>query len=154
MTPWLATFTRRWHANPDLAHTFDPVGAHSGRMGVLALHFWGAGASRELLVACLIHDLGESVTGDMPWAAKRACPEMAGMLDVLESRALSDMGFDHDIALDDYRRLKFLDRLDAYLWVKHHAPHVLSRDGWPEALAWLQREADDLGVSFDHGDSG
>lgn len=143
MTPWLATFTRRWHANPDLCHTVDPVGAHSGRMGVLALDIWGGAASRDLLVACLCHDLGESVTGDLPAGAKRD-PRIAGPLGVVEDRALSEMGMAFDVSASDARRLKFLDRLDAYLWAKHHAPHVLTRDGWPEALAWLQREADDL----------
>jgi hypothetical protein len=143
MTPWLATFTRRWHSNPDLCHTVDPVGAHSGRMGVLALQIWGGGASRDLLAACLCHDLGESVTGDIPASAK-CNPRLAGPLGVAEDRALAEMGMAYDLSTDDARRLKFLDRLDAYYWARHHAPHVLARDDWPKALAWLQREADDL----------
>lgn len=134
---WLATFTRRWHANPDMCHTIDPVGAHSGRMGVLALQLFGATASRDLLVACLCHDLGESATGDVPQAAKRE-PALCGMLDVLEGRALSEMGMGYEISEADYRRLKYLDRFDAYLWTQHHRPDILNRDGWPEYLAWLE----------------
>ncbi len=143
MTPWLASFTRRWHANPDLCHTVDPVAAHSGRMGILALHLWGAVASRDLLAACLAHDLGESVTGDIPWGAKQD-DTLRIAATHLEENALRSMGMAFDLTADDARRLKFLDRLDAYLWAKHHAPQVLTRDGWPEALAWLQREADAL----------
>lgn len=143
MTPWLATFTRRWHANPDLCHTIDPVGAHSARMAVLALEIWGAGASRELLVACLSHDLGEWATGDVPQPAKRD-PRVREALGLAEDRALAAMGMTFILTANDARRLKFLDRLDAYLWADHHAPHILVRDGWREDLAWLQREADDL----------
>ena len=100
-------------------------------MAILALHSW-PDASRELLVACVVHDLGEAATGDVPWPAKRDCPELAGCLDVLEGRARVAMGMDGPwtLDMDDFRRLKFLDRLDAYLWVKHHAPHVLQRDDW------------------------
>jgi len=29
---------------------------------------------------------------------------------------------------DEYERLRFADRLDAYMWAKHHAPHVLDGD--------------------------
>ena len=145
MTPWLATFTRRWHTNPDLCHTVDPVGAHSARMGVLALQIWGAGASRDLLVACLCHDLGESVVGDMPATAKRD-PRLAGPLGIAEDRALAAMGLAFDLSADDARRLKFLDRLDAYHWAAHHAPHVLARDDWRASLAWLVSECDSLGV--------
>ncbi len=145
MTPWLATFTRRWHTNPDLCHTVDPVGAHSARMGVLALQIWGAGASRDLLMACLCHDLGESVVGDMPATAKHD-PRLAGPLGIAEDRALAAMGLAFDLSADDARRLKFLDRLDAYHWAAHHAPHVLARDDWRASLAWLVSERDSLGV--------
>lgn len=145
ITPWLATFTRRWHANPALCHTVDPVGAHGARMGVLALHFWGAGASRDLLVACLCHDLGESVTGDVPFGAK-ADNKLAKRLRIIETKAIANMGMGFDLCADDARRLKFLDRLDAYLWARHHAPHILAGEGWPEALAWLEDEAVQLGA--------
>ncbi len=145
MTPWLAAFTRRWHCNPDLAHTVDPVGYHGGRMGILALYLWREDASRDLLLACLCHDLGESVTGDIPHTAKQD-DKLARLLYSKEQSALLEMGMAYFIDEEDQRRLKFLDRLDAYLWARHHAPHVLPRDGWPEALAWLQREADELGA--------
>ncbi len=145
MTPWLASFTRRWHASPDLCHTVDPVAAHSGRMGILALHLWGEGASRDLLAACLAHDLGESVTGDIPWGAK-ANPKLREVLDTLEAQALEAMGMPAEMEWDTYRRLKFLDRLDAYLWAKHHAPQVLARDDWKKCLAWLQSETENLNI--------
>ena len=145
MTPWLASFTRRWHCNPDLCHTVDPVAAHSGRMGILALMIWGGGASRDLLAACLAHDLGESVTGDIPWGAKQD-DTLRIAATHLEENALHRMGMAFDLTADDARRLKFLDRLDAYLWAKHHAPHVLGQADWLAALSWLIAESESLGV--------
>lgn len=138
-TPWRATFTRRWHANPDLCHTVDPVGYHSGRMGVLALQCFGETASRDLLVACLCHDLGESSIGDLPIDAK-ADPVLSGMLDVLEGRALHRMGMGFEVSEADYRRMKYLDRLDALLWAEHHAPHLMKRPDWVAAQDWLNSE--------------
>ena len=135
---WLATFTRRWHANPDMCHTIDPVSGHSARMGVLALKLW-PDASRDLLVACLCHDLGEHMTGDVAWPAKQD-PELGAALDRIEEASLKAMGLFYALPERDAKRLKYLDRLDAYLWTQHHRPDILSRDGWPEALAWLERE--------------
>ena len=143
MTPWRASFIRRWHANPDLCHTVDPVAAHSGRMGILALTLFGKDASRALLTACLVHDLGEWATGDVPFPAKRD-PEFREAADRLETVALADMGLLFDLSPIDARRLKYLDRLDAYLWAEHHAPHVLTGDGWPEQRVWLQAESEAL----------
>lgn len=144
--PWFATHIRRWHANPALCHTVDPISSHSGRMGVLALHLWGAGCSRALLVACLCHDLGESATGDVPWPAKQD-PTFRAMLEAMEARALRAMGMQYEVSADDQRRLKYLDRLDAYLWVQHHAPHELAHDDWPEKREWLLTEAEELGAA-------
>ena len=40
------------------------------------------------------------------------------------------------------------DRLDAYMWAAHHAPHIMDRDGWPELLAWINETAELLGVDM------
>ena len=137
--PWLATFTRRWHANPDLCHTVDPIGWHSGRMAILALHLFGPDASRELLVACLKHDLGEYGTGDVAQPAKRD-PILKAALDRIEGQTIADMGMAFTVSPEDARRLKYLDRLDAFLWALHYAPHILGRAGWVRDAAWLEAE--------------
>jgi 5'-deoxynucleotidase YfbR-like HD superfamily hydrolase len=113
-------------------------------MGVLALHFW-PDSSRDLLVACLCHDLGESVIGDVPGPAKRM-HDIGEVLAEIEAKAIDDMGMGFSLSSADMHRLRYLDRLDAYLWAKHHAPHVLAQDDWRECLAWLQREADTLNI--------
>lgn len=148
--PWLATFVTRWHAGtsaPWLAHTMDRIGGHGGRMAVLALHFW-PDASRDLLAACVTHDLGEYVAGDLPWSAKAANPEFVTASDAIQGHALEAMGFDMDISRTDLRRLKFLDRLDAYLWAQHHAPQIMSREDWVMAGRWLVDEAEAMEVAL------
>ena len=138
--PWLATFTRRWHANPDLSHTSDPVGYHGARMAILAIHLW-PDASRDLLISCLTHDLGESVTGDIPWPAKNTSPYLKQELDAMEADAMAEMGMCFSLGLGiEYRRLKYLDRLDAYLWAMHHKPKLRKRKEWRNARKWLKEE--------------
>jgi hypothetical protein len=44
--------------------------------------------------------------------------------------------------------LKFADRLDAYMWAAHHAPHIMGRDGWPELLTWINETAEFFGVDM------
>lgn len=138
MTPWLASHVRRWHCNPQLAHTQDPVAAHSGRMGILALQHW-PDASRELLAACLVHDLGEHATGDIPLPAK-ADGTLRSAADRLEEAALHRMGLSYSLSARDERRLKYLDRLDAYLWAEHHRPDLMGVAEWASAKAWLVAE--------------
>lgn len=145
---WQATFVRRWHTSPHLSHTVDPVGYHSGRMAVLALTLF-PDASRDLLAAIAVHDLGESVTGDVPWGAKRDLG-LKEALDELEEVSLSNMGLYVPLYSEtDARRLKFLDRLDAYLWAKHHATAMVEvANDWQGQLEWMRREAEELGCQL------
>ena len=134
MTPWLATFVKRWHTHPVLCETHDAVAAHSGRMGVLALDFFGPDAG--LLSACLTHDLGEYVTGDAPFGSP--CKDSAA--EHIARRNIG-MNYTHDT------RLKFLDLLDSYLWARHHAPDVIKQPDWRKQLLTILEMADSLGVS-------
>lgn len=135
MKPWIATFVKRWHTHPWLSETCDDVGGHSGRMGVLALDFFGPDAT--LLAACLTHDLGEHVTGDAPFGS----PVKDS---IEEDHARLDMGMDYPLKDP---RVKFLDTLDSYLWARHHAPHVIKEPDWRKQLLTLIEMADNLNVS-------
>ena len=136
MTPtppaqWLACMVRRWHANPALAHTNDPLNGHGGRMAVLALVCW-PDASRELIIACITHDLGESVTGDIPFGAPNKD-------NAAEQLALEALGFGKWLDPVRKARLLWLDRLDAYYWATHHAPWlVVTAPEWVQAWRWIQ----------------
>lgn len=134
-----ATMVRRWHTNPHLSHTCDPVGYHSGRMAILALKLWPC--DWETVAACLTHDLGEIASGDITYDGdKTTANKVADQWSI-------DNGMDWhlDVMTD---RLKFLDRLDAYLWARHHAPSILQETAWQAQLDWLQSEANQLGVDL------
>ena len=140
--PFRAGLVRRWHANPDLAHLNDTVASHSGRMAALACMLW-PNPSVALFCAIACHDLGEIATGDVPWGAKQD-PALKAAMDRLEARALHDMGLEFDLNSSDVRRLKLLDRLDAYLFVKQYAPHVLAQDAWVAQASWLRLEQSEI----------
>ena len=145
---WYACHVQRWHSGdsaPWLARSGDAVGGHQGRMGALALTYW-PDCSRALLVACLVHDLGEYGACDAPVGVK-ADPMLRYALDKLETAALERMGLAYDLDGTDARRLKFLDRLDAYFWAQHNAPILMGSDDWKLADAWLWCEAQDLEVA-------
>ena len=143
-----AGFVRRWHSNPDLSHTVDRIDGHSARVAriILALH---PSPSVALIRAALTHDDGESVTGDMSAVMKRNNPFIAAHLARVEYIARTDLwGLDPDLGNVGYIWLKFADRLDAYMWAAHHAPHIMDRDDWPELLAWINETAELLGVDM------
>ena len=140
-----AGFVRRWHTNPDLAHTNDRIDGHAGRVAriILMLH---PSPSLALIRAALIHDDGESVVGDVKAPTKDAFPVIADALEEMEVQAVWDIwGSGPLLSSDDLAWLKFADRLDAYMWAAHHAPHVMGGDGWPEAWGWIEGEAARLG---------
>ena len=143
-----AGFVRRWHSNPDLCHTVDRIDGHSARVAriILALH---PSPPVGLIRAVLTHDDGESVTGDMSAVCKDQNPELAAMMSVAEEEARCALwGWQPHMSGRDRNWLKFADRLDAYMWAAHHAPHIMDRDGWPELLAWINETADVLGVDM------
>ena len=143
-----AGFIRRWHSNPDLAHIADRIDGHSGRVAriIAMLH---PAPSVELLRAALSHDDGEELTGDVSAEFKRQRSDIATALHYAEKdHRLLVWGDDPHLSDEDKRWLRFADRLDAYMWAAHHAPHVMLGDGWPEYGVRLRRAADDLGVDL------
>ena len=136
---------RRWHSNPVMCHVIDPIDAHSGRVAriIAMLH---QRPSPALLIAALIHDDGEIGPGDMCGQAKKENPDLAAMLEPLEQRHREEI-WGNDPALDEADRqwLKFADRLDAYMVAQWSAPHIMGRDGWPQAKEWLLYTSSALG---------
>ena len=106
-------------------------------MAILALMFW-PDCGKGLIADCVVHDLGEYFTGDIPFGADNKDHDA-------ELDAVHGMGFKY---MGMYPKLKFLDSLDAYLWAQHHAPHVLRRDDWGEQRNKLLAKAMELDVDF------
>jgi 5'-deoxynucleotidase YfbR-like HD superfamily hydrolase len=138
-TTWSATFTRRWHSNPDMGHTVDPVGGHSARVALILLHCW-PNASRDLIMAALMHDLAESVTGDIPPAAKEMFPTFS----LMERHVAAANGWHIELPPEDEARLKFADRLDAFMWADHH--NKAHGDEWEDGREWLIYAAERMGI--------
>ena len=134
-----------WHTNSWLAGINDRNDAHSGRTARIIDLLW-PDAPKALLQAALRHDDGEFSFGDVPAPAKDSDPIFAGMLADRETGARQAIwGPDPVLTADDLRKLHFADRLDRWIWARHHrAP--MDRDGWPAAMCWLFAEAQMLGV--------
>lgn len=136
MTPYYASMVKRWHTNPHLNNTFDPIGYHGGRMAILALMLW-PDPDGKLLAACVTHDLGEFVTGDIPWGAANKDHHS-------ELVARSDMGMNYEYS---DKRLKLLDMLDAYLWARHHKPEIVkNKPDWINQREKIIDMSDELDV--------
>lgn len=136
---WRATFTRRWHSNPDLCQTHDPVGAHSARVALIMLALW-PDTSREAIVAALMHDLAESVVGDLPPAGKSMLANAA----TAERLIATQNGWHIALKDVDATRLRFADQLDAFMWADHH--RATDTDEWHDAREMLVYQAERLGV--------
>lgn len=145
---WGATFLRRWHKNAHLAHTPDTLAGHQGRVAILLLQYWPDSSAHAIKYA-LTHDIPEAfAAGDMCGEFKRNNPDIYEMLDKAEQRQADKLALAWSVTISEKQRVTFCDRLDAYLWAQHHAPHILNTTDWIEAHKDLTRKADDLGVDL------
>lgn len=143
---WRASFTRRWHTNPDLCDTLDHDCGHQGRVALLVLSLF-PDASRTLICHAVTHDQGEAAVGDVSYDAKKRHPELHGIVDVVEGRERREQGFDFANLTDkEYRAFKLCDHLDAWLWMMRHARHLAKRSDWAAQLKMIVAEAISLGA--------
>lgn len=148
---WRAGRATRWHQDAWLSGSRDFLDGHHARVAKLILALW-PDASRDLLVHALTHDDGEpGGLGDMAKHAKerlqRDHPAIAHQLDRFERDARRALwGTDAPgLSREDGLRLKLADRLDAYLWAKHH-DRDMTRGKWPADREEIIAMADTLGV--------
>jgi 5'-deoxynucleotidase YfbR-like HD superfamily hydrolase len=110
-------------------------------MAILAHQLWPDDTG--LMIACLYHDLPESVTGDVPSDAKAENPELRAALCDAEAKVAAENGW--PVGSGDH--LKFLDRLDAYLWMLRVAPAEQLNPDWMQTHDWLLQQAAWLDVA-------
>jgi len=109
-----AARTKRWH-------TCDTLKEQN-----LADHQWGvalivmelAPGNYNLLRAALVHDLGESVTGDIPYTGKRLYPELGYYSEAAERDFADGYGTMVRLSDDERRIATWADMLEAYLFAK------------------------------------
>ena len=137
---------RRWHANPDLAHTGETNGHHQWAVAtlVLALH---PAPRLELVREALWHDVGERKAGDLPRPFKHDNPEIAAAHADFERRARAEMCMVADLDHAEELWLKLCDRFAAFLWMLSFAPHLRHHDWWEGEMTWIIAEAGNLGSS-------
>lgn len=137
---WKSGFVRRWHCNPDLAHTGQTNGHHQWGVSIIALYLFGDDI--DLIKASILHDIAEVGIGDVSGLAKRNNSKLRDFIDEAESANAASLGVYY--VKDD--RLKLCDMIDAYLWASHHSPQIMGHLGWPEQKAEMLDLADRLGV--------
>jgi len=141
---WRASFTRRWHTSFDLCDTVDPVAGHQGRVALLVLSLYPE-ASRTLLAHAITHDQGEAGSCDCSFDAKKANPQLAGLLHRLEGDEIAAQGFDlPNLTAREEKVLKLCDWLDSWLWMTRHRPHLAERDDWFAQRTLVLVAADEL----------
>ena len=132
---WRSGLVNRWHANPSpaLRNSGDTTAGHAQRVAVLMVKLWPDTSAADL-VAALLHDAPECITGDMP----RGCPAKPAMA-ALEGDWMARHGVPGPSLP---QRLRLCDSLDAWLWCQLCAPDRLADAEWQDhraeiiALAW------------------
>lgn len=74
------------------------------------------GASKNLIMAALAHDLSEHIVGDVPSPTKRKVASLANELDGLEAHHLDVAGLIYPLAPEEKRILKLADILEGMMF--------------------------------------
>lgn len=137
----------RWHSTPEARP--ETLGQHQWHVAMLLLYYWPdtpAAALRE----ALHHDTHELLTGDMPWHSKQRYPALAIEMGRAEIRARDQLGLGQcRLTESEKAKLKFCDRLAAYLHVQTFTPWLIERPEWITAKAELRSMALALGVEVE-----
>jgi 5'-deoxynucleotidase len=132
---YMAGGVQRYHTNPAMARLGQTNADHQGRCVqlLLALH---PDPSVALIRAMAHHDLGERWAGDLPAPFKKAQPEIAAAhAEVEQEFAAFVTGWNvfAGLTYEDKNWLRLVDGLEAWAFMRGHAPDQYHRDGWPDA---------------------
>ena len=144
---WRSHRIRRWHANPYLCDRHQNLADHSWGVATLIMHLHPA-PSAALIGRALLHDAGESATGDVPRPAKEASPELRKALRFAESRAaeaqMPEWMRREILTKQDRKWIGMADKLEAILWACHQGD--VRGEGWGDLTAEVVKAAASLGV--------
>ncbi len=92
------------------------VSDHTWRVMVILLHLF-PGASRELILTALYHDVAECYTGDISAPLKRSSPEVSKSLHKMQDdfHKHFDIPAEINLTVQDFVSLKVADMLEAYI---------------------------------------
>ena len=137
----------RWHTYRAMAHVRETVADHSRHMVELHHQLFGK-PSEDMEFAIRVHDAHEAFLGDLPAPAKTVHAALAVVYQVAAAKIDDENGWAVFLVNEDHDRLKFLDRLSAYLMVQRHAPAELDKGEWQTAREWLEGMADTLDANI------
>lgn len=107
-----AAAVKRYHTKRVLRE--QTLGAHSFDMLTLLLVVYPE-CRKEVMLACIHHDLPELITGDIPAPIKRADVMLAKRLDMLEV-GIAHLYKDFNLTEEEAAMLKWADRMELVLW--------------------------------------
>lgn len=97
----------------------DPsLARHQWSAAMLALQLW-PDISRTLLLAILMHDVGETIAGDIPSPTRKLLPVVAREMDQLENEVMHELGltrFTEPLSPLEQMQLKFVDVAELVLF--------------------------------------
>lgn len=139
----------RYHANPHLSVYGQTVADHAWGCAML-IHMLHPNPTKELLATALLHDAGERWAGDLPYPVKVIAPEMAERHSFVEKALAGQNGVpEYHITKRDAKWLKFVDRLEAFLFVKMRRPDLAMGEDWQDNNDAVMEMAEELGVPGD-----
>lgn len=139
---------RRWHTDPDMAHTGETNAQHQWAVAslVLALH---PAPSLDLVREALWHDVGEMGCGDLPAYFKAAQPDIAAAHAEVEAQIRAGIcPVITDLAPNDLDWLILCDRLAAWLWMAEREPRLIEHVDWRRDRDWIGLRASQLGCGM------
>ena len=102
----------RYHGWPVLHR--QSVGEHSHRVASIFVELWGIPRS-EILYYILHHDSGELWSGDVPFGAKRASPDLKESINKAEEVGLEKLGITlPSLSSEEFIQFKIADILEMF----------------------------------------
>lgn len=126
--------TRRWHTRDHMIRD-ETIAAHSWNvtMWIMLLH---PEPGKNLIMAALVHDLPEHITGDLPrWAKENLKLNIA--LQEMESKIYAQYDLNCDIDENERKWLKAVDLFDAWMFIRQNilAGNRLALDAYHRSTA-------------------
>lgn len=113
----IASQVKRYHTWPTLQE--QTVADHSFNVLRIYIQVFGP-PPMEVTNYIIIHDLGEIVTGDLPYPIKKQNQSLKILVDDLESQAIEEMGFKWDHLTNFQRKsIKICDLLEMVEFAIH-----------------------------------
>ena len=150
-TLYHTSLVTRYGSRPGVAHLSQTTGQHSHGMLVL-LYMMHPNPGSELVKAVTFHDSDELFGGDLSYPFKQNYPEAAKAHEELSKEIGKVNGIPYPSLTDEDKRwLKFLDRLEPWLYLKTMRPDILYTPPFVKMALFIIAEAKHFGCYVSKG---